>query len=151
MEERIAMMRTMIESGNVEGFLNDIDQIAASKAYLVIRDELTADHIRTIKGSGKENYQKFQDIKIRAKKSWDYDHKLATIEDVNRACMNLYTLVLRLMNAQNGDYQDEFNKIKTAINKIEEKVGLEPTVWVAQGNDGGNDNVSDVQRVEENS
>ena len=151
MEERIAMMKTMIESGNVEGFLNDIDQMAASKAYLIIRDELTANHIRFIKESGKENYQKFQDIKIRAKKSWDYDHKLSTMEDVNRACMNVYTLVLRLMNAQNSDYQEEFNKIKTAINKIEEKVGLEPTVWDTQDNDGGNDNVSDVQRVEENS
>ena len=150
MEERIAMMRTMIESGNIEGFLNDIDQMAASKAYLVIRDELNPSHLKAIRESGKDNYQKFQDIKLRAKQSWDYDHRHATMEDVNRACMNVYTLVLRLMNAQNTDFLSELNKVKTAINKIEEKIGLEPTVWDTQDN-GGNDNVSDVQGVEENS
>lgn len=151
MEERIQKQLEMIESSNIKGFLDDIDQMAASKAYLVIRDNITSNHIRAIRESGKDNYQKFQDIKLRAKQSWDYDHKHATMEDVNRACLNVYTLVLRIMNAQNSDLQGEFNKIKTAINRIEEKVGLEPTVWVAQENDGGNDNVSDVQGVEENS
>ena len=158
MEERVKKMIEMIESGNIEGFLNDIDQMAASKAYLVIRDNINNHHIKAIRESSTENYQKFQDIKIRAKKSWDYDHKMATMEDVNRACMNVYTLVLRLMSAQNGDFQEEFNKIRTAINKIEEKVGLEPTVWNTPiekkgfdfEKDGGN-NVNDVQGVEENS
>lgn len=152
MEERIQKMLEMIDSGNIEGFLNDIDQMAASKAYLVIRNDITQKHVNLIRNSSKENYQKFQDIKLRAIQSWNYDHKHATMEDVNRACMNLYTIVLKLMNAQNNDYQEEFNKIHIAINKIEERVGLEPTVWVDQDNpvnDGGNDNV-DVQRVEEN-
>lgn len=156
MEERINKQIGMIESGNIEGFLNDIDQMAASKAYLVIRDNINPNHIRAIRESGKENYQKFQDIKIRAKESWNYDHKMATMEDVNRACMNLYTIVLRLMNAQNSDYQEEFTKIQTAINKIEEKVGLEPTVWDKEipdkgfdfEKDGGNDD-GNVQGVKE--
>lgn len=152
MEERIKKQLKMIESGDINGFLNDIDQMAASKAYIVIRDYIKQEHIRAIKESGKDNYQLFQDIKARAKQSWDYDHKLATIEEVNKACMNLYTIVLKLMRAQNDDLQEELGKMQSAINKIEEKVGLEPTVWVAQNNptDGGNDNVSDVQRVEEN-
>lgn len=152
MEERIKKQLKMIESGDINGFLNDIDQMAASKAYIVIRDHIKQEHIRAIKESGKDNYQLFQDIKARAKQSWDYDHKLATIEEVNKACMNLYTIVLKLMRAQNDDFQEELNKMQSAINKIEEKVGIEPTVWVTQNNptDGGNDNVSDVQRVEEN-
>lgn len=151
MEERVKKLIETINSGNIDGFLNNLDVMAASKAYLVIRDNITSNHIKMIKDSGKENYQKFQDIKIRAKQSWDYDHRHANMEDVNRACMNVYTLVLRFMNAQNSDYQSEFNAIKLAINKLEEKAGIEPTVWDAQDNDGGNDNVSDVQRVEENS
>ena len=102
-DERIGRMLDMLNNNNVEGFLNDIDQMAASKAYLVIRDNLNQRHIKTIQNSGKENYQKFQDIKQRAKQSWDYDHKTALISDVNRACMNVYQLVLRLMKAQNGD------------------------------------------------
>jgi hypothetical protein len=154
MEKRINGMLEMLESGNVEGFLNDIDQMAASKAYLVIRDSIDNKHVKTIRESGKDNYQKFQDIKLRAKKSWDYDHSIPTMEDVNRACMNLYTLVLRLMNAQNNDYLRELSKIQQAINKIEEKVGLESTVWEEDQdnlNDGGNNDVSDVQGVKENS
>lgn len=153
MEERVQRLLEMLEANKVEEFLNDIDQMAASKAYLVIRDKLSNKHIKTIRESGTENYQKFQDIKLRAKKSWDYDHSVPTMEDVNRACMNLYTIVLRLMNAQNSDNSRELSKIQSAINRIEEKVGLDPTVWEDQDilNDGGNDNVSDVQRVEENS
>lgn len=154
MEERIAKMVSMIEAGDINGFLNDIDQMGASKAYLVIRDNINASHIKAIKESGKDNYQKFQDIKIRAKKSWDYDHKVATIEDVNRACMNLYTITLKLMRAQNSDLLEELNKIQLAINRLEEQAGLEKTVWneePANDNltDGGNDNVSDVQGVQE--
>lgn len=153
MEERIKKQLAMIESGDIKGFLNDIDQMAASKAHIVIRDNLTQKHVKMIKDSGKENYQMFQDIKIRAKNSWDYDHRVATMEDVNRGCTNLYTLVLRLMRAQNDDFLEELNKIHVAINRIEEKIGLEPTVWEAETNDnptdGGNDNVNDVQGVQE--
>ena len=153
MEERIKKQLAMIESGDIKGFLSDIDQMAASKAHIVIRDNLTQKHVKMIKDSGKENYQMFQDIKIRAKNSWDYDHRVATMEDVNRGCTNLYTLVLRLMRAQNDDFLEELNKIHVTINRIEEKIGLEPTVWEAETNDnpidGGNDNVNDVQGVQE--
>lgn len=157
MEERIKKLQEMLDNNDIEGFLNDIDKMAASKAYLVIRDNINAQHVKKIKDSGKDNYQKFQDIKLRAKQSWDYDHKVATMEDVNRACMNLYTIVLRLMQAQNGDYGDRFTAVMEAINKIEEKVGLEPTVWEKEPTEeeivtdnGGNDNVDNVQGVEEN-
>lgn len=149
--EKLKLIETL-EAHNYEWFLDALDEMAASKAYLFIRDEMTNQHIKMIKDSGKENYQKFQDIKQRAKQSWDYDHKTATMEDVNRACMNVYTLVLRLMNAQNGNFTEEFNKIQSAINRIEEKVGLEPTVWEEEIeiDNGGTNNVDNVQGVEEN-
>ena len=152
MEERINKQLEMIESGDIKGFLDDIDQMGASKAYIVIRDHINYQHIKKIKDSGKDNYQKFQDIKIRAKQSWDYDHRQALMEDVNRGCMNVYTLILRIMRAQNDDFAEELGKIQTAINRIEEKVGLEPTVWKPEeiSTDGGNNNVGDVQGVEEN-
>lgn len=140
-----------LEAHNYEWFLDALDEMAASKAYLFIRDEMTSHHIKAIRESGKDNYQKFQDIKLRAKQSWDYDHKTPCMLDVNRACMNLYGIVLRLMRAQNDDYSEELNKIKTAINRIEEKVGLEPTVWEEAQNivDGGTNDASDVQGVQE--
>jgi hypothetical protein len=152
MDERINKMLGMLDNNNVEGFLNDIDQMGASKAYLVIRDNITQQHIKKIKDSGKENYQKFQDIKMRAKESWDYDHKMANMADVNRACMNVYTLVLKLMRAQNGDFAEELNKIQSAINRIEEKVGLDPTAWEieTESDNGGTNDADNVQGVEEN-
>ena len=152
MEERINKQLEMIESGDIKGFLDDIDQMGASKAYIVIRDNINYQHIKKIKDSGKDNYQKFQDIKMRAKQSWDYDHRQALMEDVNRGCMNVYTLILRIMRAQNDDFAEELGKIQTAINRIEEKVGLEPTVWKPEeiSTDGGNNNAGDVQGVEEN-
>lgn len=152
MEERINKQLEMIESGDIKGFLDDIDQMGASKAYIVIRDNINYQHIKKIKDSGKDNYQKFQDIKMRAKQSWDYDHRQALMEDVNRGCMNVYTLILRIMRAQNDDFAEELGKIQTAINRIEEKVGLEPTVWKTEeiSTDGGNNNAGDVQGVEEN-
>ena len=151
MEERIKKQLEMIESGNIEGFLNDIDQIAASKAYIIIRDNINYQHVKKIRESGDENYQKFQDIKQRAKQSWDYDHRQALMEDVNRGCMNVYTLILKIMRAQNDDFAEEFNKLQKAINRIEEKIGLDITVWQTGeiSTDGGNNDTGDVQGVQE--
>lgn len=151
MEERIKKQLEMIESGNIEGFLNDIDQIAASKAYIIIRDNINYQHVKKIRESGEENYQKFQDIKQRAKQSWDYDHRQALMEDVNRGCMNVYTLILKIMRAQNDDFAEEFNKLQKAINRIEEKIGLDITVWQTGeiSTDGGNNDAGDVQGVQE--
>ena len=152
MKERIKKQLEMIESGNIDGFLDDIDQMGASKAYIIIRDNINYQHVKKIRESGEKNYQKFQDIKQRAKQSWDYDHRQALMEDVNRGCMNVYTLILKIMRAQNDDFAEEFNKLQKAINRIEEKVGLEPTVWQTEeiSTDGGNNDAGDVQGVQEN-
>ena len=150
-EKRIAQMIDMIEAGNIKLFLGELDQMAASKAYLVIRDNVQQRHIKMIRESGKDNYQLYQDIKSRAKQSWDYDHRVPIMLDINRACMNVYTLVLRLMKAHNDDTAAELNAIKSAINRIEEKIGIEPTVWdIDSTNDGGDSDVSNEQGVKEN-
>lgn len=154
MSETKQNIMNIINNGDVPNFLVKLDSMAASKAYLVIRDEMTNQHVKIIKESGKDNYQLFQDIKARAKQSWDHDHKMAMMMDVDRACRNVYTLILRIFKAHNDLYTEELNQIRTAINRIEEKVGLEPTVWDESkdenSTDGGNENVSDVQGVEEN-
>lgn len=139
-----------INNGDIDKFLKILDQMAASKAYLVIRDEMTNQHVKAIHNSGRDNYQLFQDIKLRAKQSWDHDHKMAMMKDVDRACMNVYTILLRIFKVHNDSHTEELNQIRTAINRIEEKVGLEPTSWEEDSTDGGNDNVGDVQGVEEN-
>ena len=152
-EEKVTYTH-MVDNGNIEGFLKTLDQMAASKAYRVIRDEMTQRHIKAIKDSGKDNYQLFQDIKARAKESWDHDHKMAMMKDVDRACMNVYTLLLRIFKVHNDAYAEELNQIRTAINRIEEKVGLELTSWEESKSDnsidGGNNDADYVQGVKEN-
>lgn len=152
-EERVIYTH-MIDDGDISGFLAKLDNMAASKAYLVIRDQMNSHHIKAIKDSGKDNYQLFQDIKARAKQSWDHDHKMAMMMDVDRACVNVYTLLLRIFKAHNDSYVEELNQIRTAINRIEEKVGLEPTSWeepkADNSTDGGNNDAGDVQGVQEN-
>lgn len=154
MKERINKMIKMIESGDIKGFLDDIDQVAASKAFVIIRDNIKSRHIKMIKESGIDNYQLFQDIKIRAKQSWDYDHKTPSMNDIDRACTNVYVLALRLMKVHNDAIIEELNAIRSAINKIEEKIGIDPTVWeqdlqIPDINDKGDNNVGNVQRIEE--
>ena len=151
-KRRIDGMIAKIESGDIKGFLDDIDQMAASKAYLVIRDDIEQKHIKMIRESGKDNYQLYQDIKSRSKQSWDYDHRVPVMLDINKACTNLYTLILRLIRAYNNDTNDELNAIKTAINRIEEKIGIEPTMWEIGSivSNGGDSNVSNEQGVKEN-
>lgn len=143
----------IINDGDIPAFLVKLDNMAASKAYLVIRDEMTNQHIKAIKESGKDSYQLFQDIKARAKQSWDHDHKMAMMMDVDRACMNVYTLLLRIFKVHNDTYVEELNQIRTAINRIEEKVGLELTSWeepkTDNSTDGGNNDAGDVQGVQE--
>lgn len=145
--------QNVIKDGNVEKFLKALDQMAASKAYIVIRDEMTSKDIKMIKDSGKDNYQLFQDIKDRAKQSWDHDHKMAMMMDVDRACHNVYTLLLRIFKIHNDLNTEELNQIRTAINRIEEKVGLELTSWeepkADNSIDGGNNDAGDVQGVQE--
>lgn len=152
-EEKVTYTH-MIDEGNIDGFIKTLDQMAASKAYLVIRDEVTQKDIKAIKESGQQNYQLFQDIKARAKQSWDHDHKMAMMMDIDRACRNVYTLLLRIFKAHNDLYTEELSQIRTAINRIEEKVGLEPTSWeepkAENSTDGGNNNAGDVQGVQEN-
>lgn len=154
MSETAQNIMNIINDGDIPAFLAKLDNIAASKAYLVIRDEMTNHHIKAIKDSGKNNYQLFQDIKARAKDSWDHDHKMAMMMDIDRACHNVYTLLLRIFKVYNDAHNEELNQIRTAINRIEEKVGLEPTSWeepkADNSTDGGNNDAGDVQGVQEN-
>ena len=65
--------------------------------------------------------------------------------------MNVYTLVLKVMKVHTDATAEELNQMRSAINRIEEQVGLEKTNWDSTDNDnGGNNDVGDVQGVEEN-
>lgn len=163
--EEVTRLIIMLEEGKVGEFLDTIDNTHASAVYLFIKNKLTQKHIRIIKEASTETnpyYQLFQDIKLKAKKSWEHDHKTATMEDVDKACTNLYTLILRIWRAYNDGVSEELIKIHDAINKIEEKLGIDATDWNQQDTiegepeppadtnvDGGTDDVNNEQGVKE--
>lgn len=129
-------------------FVARLDQMHRSKAYLAIRD-MTADMLRKIRGDADPNlYRKFQEIRQEAKKSWDYDHKTATMEDVNRACTNVYGMMLKILQAETSSFDPILNKMGAAINNIEERLGMPQTIWnEEEPEDGDADNAGNVEGI----
>lgn len=119
---------------DAELILKTLEPMHRTRVYLIIRDELTQNDIKKF-NSPAEIKQQFQDLKLEAKKSWDHDHKTATMEDVDRACTVVYTTVLQLMRASHQDSTDLFIKVCEAINRIEEKLGMELTDWSNNNDD----------------
>lgn len=138
----------LISDNKIDEALNMLDKLPPSQAYECIC-KFKPLHTKLIRGAGKEVYQRFQDVCIAAKKSWEYDHKPANIAEVNKACMNVYTLLLRILKRYSDGIESELSDIKSAINKIEEKVGLDITKFSAE-EDGVDNNVDDVQGIEKN-
>jgi len=125
-------------------FVDALDKIGRSRGYIVIRD-LTPQMVKEIKEDVK-TYQLFQDIRIECKKSHDYDHSVPIMLDVNRAALNVYTLLLNLLKANKSDTDAILGEVCLAINKIEEKIGLEKTDWNG-GSKDVTDNAGDVQSI----
>ena len=119
---------------DAELILKTLEPMHRTRVYLIIRDELTQNDIKKF-NSPVEIKQQFQDLKLEAKKSWDHDHKTATMEDVDRACTVVYTTVLQLMRASHQDSTDLFIKVCEAINRIEEKLDMELTDWSNNNDD----------------
>lgn len=122
-----------------------LDDMARSHGYLIIQNVLPIDKVNEIK-KDPELYKLFQSIKAECKQSWTYDHKVSTMLDVNKACTNLYTVVLKLLNAMKNDSDTRFDEICLSINKIEEKLGMEKTVWNG-GTDSAESNNGDVEGI----
>ena len=113
---------------DAKGFVDMLDEKPRSEGYKIIRDEMSQDMLTKIKGDT-QLYKRFQDIKIECKKSDEYDRKVPTMLDVNRGLTNLYGIILRLIGAQKNDNDATLSKVCTAINKIEERLGIEQTDW----------------------
>ena len=125
--------------------VNILDDMARSHGYLIIQNVLPIDKVNEIK-KDPELYKLFQSIKMECKQSWTYDRKVSTMLDVNKACTNLYTVVLKLLNAMKNDSDTRLDEICLSINKIEEKLGMEKTVWNG-GTDSAESNDGDVEGI----
>ena len=134
--ENKEMVATDLGYADPNKFVDALDQMHRSKGHEVISYSMSPFMLKKIR-EDTELYKKFQDIKMECKKSYEYDRKMATMLDVNRGLTNLYNIILRLFASyKNGD-DATLDAVCTAINKIEERLGMERTDWT-----GGQDNAA---------
>jgi hypothetical protein len=112
-----------------------------SDCYVITRDCVLPDMVRRIR-EDPELYKEYQVLKQESKESWDHDHKMATMYDVDAAVTRAYQILLNVVKASRSEGIATLTKIQSAINKIEEKLGCEITDW--------SDKDDDEQRVKEN-
>lgn len=112
--------------------LNDfLVKLHPSSAYTTIRDIVqpkTNVMIRIAsQAEDKSEYQRFQEIQKQAKKVFDYEHKTATIFEVNQIATSIaqrfYGITVRMIS----QLDDELGKVEQAINTIEERLGMSVT------------------------
>lgn len=130
------------------GFLS---RMHPSDAYTIIRDEIVPKkntRISSCKSEDMEAYQMFQDLQMNCKASFDHDRALATNLDVDKAVSKAYGIAMRTLRANMDLEQERFDKITSAINRIEEHLGLDVTDF-REGVNNDSTNNEDAQRVEE--
>lgn len=147
MEEQLSKPQSAADTA--VAFINRLEEMHRSKAYVTIRDEMTSGLLKAIRGyHDPELYKRFQAIRQEAKQSWDYDHKTATMEDVNRACTNVYGMVIKLLQAETSSFDPVLNKLGAAINTIEERLGMPQTKWIEEDHNDGDADGTDTGNVQ---
>ena len=106
---------------------NFLTKLHPSDAYTLIRDVVQPKSnfmIRKQKEEELEEYQKFQEIQKQAKATFDYERKTATMFEVQQVAAGIaqkyYNIAVRMISL----LDDELGRVESAVNTIEEKVGL---------------------------
>ena len=131
-EAMISALKEQIESSSDKVLVEYLEKIDISDRYVIIRDYISAKRMSRFRNDedSKELYRKFQLMKEEAKKQWDHDHTAACMIDIDKALTRLYDQTLKYMNAMSIDIEWKFNRVFDAINKIEERLGIDKTSWV---------------------
>lgn len=132
-EEARKQLEIEIAAKSEEELIKYLEGMNPIEVYIIIRDYIKLPQekkLRALKDTDKILYQRYQDIKKTSKEYWDYDHKVAEIRDINKACMNVYQALLGAIKHSNNSNDVVFENIMGAINRIEEHIGLEKTIWV---------------------
>lgn len=123
-----------------------------SDAYEIVKDMTPAKNQKVMicKKNDVKTYQELQDLLMECKKSYQHDNDYATNLTVDRAVSKAYGMTLRMIRANMDMEKDRFDKITSAINRIEERLGLEPTNFnEEEGNSDDSTNNENEQGFEE--
>lgn len=127
-----------------------LSQFHPSDAYVIIRDTVVPkknQKLRECRLAKVETYQEFQDLERKCKESFDHDRAMATNLDVDKAVSKSYGITMRALRAVMDMEKDRFDKLTSAINKIEERLGLDVTDFREGDNDDSTEH-EDAQNVE---
>jgi hypothetical protein len=116
---------------SAEALIKHLRPLHRSTVYDIIKNYVQPWQISDIKRSN-ALYKEWQVIRGEAEESHKHDIKTPAMMDIDKACTNVYRMVLKLMNAMMKDMENEFTKIHDAIGKIEDKLDIERTEFVKE-------------------
>jgi len=132
MENTIESFRALLDGMDDEELVQTLESMMKNhnerEVFILIKDHIPNMRIQLLR-KNIPLYQRFQIVKQESQASWDYDNKSAKMYDVNVACTKVYGILLRMIKATNDDAKQQFNQMKSALNKIEEHLGIEITKW----------------------
>lgn len=147
-----ALEESVKSCSNLDELNNFLVKLHPSDAYKVIRDHVRPQNnmlVRLAKTENVEWYQRFQDIHRESKRIFDYERKTATIFEVQQIATETvkqyYAIAVRMI----GKLDDELGGIETAINKIEEHLGMGVTNFAKGGDNGDTTESGNEQGVKE--
>lgn len=137
--------------------LNDfLIKLHPSDAYKAIRDIVHPGRnliIKQEKDNATEEYQKFQSIQQEAKRIFDYEHKHATIFDVQQISTNIAQTIMQQMYGilvrMISKLDDELGKVESAVNIIEEHNEMSVTNFNEEEDKNDTTESNNEQRSEE--
>lgn len=113
-----------------------LDSMDKSDAHTVIQKYIEPKskimaRVSSVLRADKKEYQKYQAIRIEARDSYLHDNKQAKMIDVDRAVSAAYTIVVSMI----GQLNRILMRQGEAINKIEERLGIEVTDFIEEVKD----------------
>ena len=147
-----ALKETITSFTSIKDLNEFLIKLHPSDAYRAIRDIVqpkTNIIIRNEQKNKTEDYQRFQNIQQEAKKIFEYEHKHATIFDVQKIAtgiaQQMYGIAIRMISK----VDDELGRVEHAVNTIEEHLGLGVTKFEEECDYNDTAKTDDEQRSEE--
>lgn len=127
-----------------------LSKMHPSDAYVIIRDQIIPIKNKKIQACRHDDlykYQCFQYLMQGCKASYDHDRSMATNLDVDKAVSKAYGITMRTLRANMDMEQARFDKLTQAINRIEERLGMDVTDF-REGNENDSTEHENAQNVE---
>lgn len=140
--------KKIMDANNPDNVIDILDKLHPSYCYHVMHIPTVKQKLKVISDRIRKDdvkkYQLYQDIKMRAEKSFRHDNTHAKMIDVDRAVTKAYSILLGMISQLNA----VVNAQSEAINRLERVTGINETNFY--GGDEDDSKHEDVQRKQDN-